>query len=163
MTPTLSTLHPRLASRVKPLARFLIVGIMFCFAHTSFSATSQQQAPPQTNIQWQNGVQIHRHGPSAAQMQHVRDLAAQQAQRDHALQHLKQQEKQARQRAATRHQAQTLAYAKGFQDGTKAATPLVKRRNPNRYGRRYTTYFYGTQFGSYPRCNYARRSWVRRR
>ncbi len=97
--------------------------------------------------QVENQVKVYRHGPSQAQMR------ADQMRYQYALQ-MKRQEARNKAFLQQQQQAQQAAFERGFTQGLKQGQT---EQRPNqipkrsRYGRRYTTAFYGTQFGSYNR------------
>ena len=125
--------------------RILLIGIILGVSSPAQAGHSSQSAPYQT----ENRVKVYRHGPTLAQKQ--ADLLRYQ----HAIA-LKQQNAQNKARRL-HHQAQQSAFERGYEQGRQSAAENLHTSHPhnharrNRYGRRYTTAFFGSRFGAFNR------------
>ncbi|MBL4870689.1 MAG: hypothetical protein JKX72_07020 [Robiginitomaculum sp.] len=130
--------------------RILLIGLIFGISATANAGNvntghTNQSAPFTT----ENRVKVYRYGPTQAQKQ--ADL--------NRYQHALSAQRQERQNKAARLQQQATqsAFERGFAQGRQARTQERQdtRRHShsqrNRYGRRYTTGFFGSQFGSFNR------------
>lgn len=134
---------------------FQTTTILLTAMAVSFSANAGQFAQAGA-YQTENSVKIYRYGPTNAQkqanqMRYQQALAikAQAARNQAILQQAK---------------AQQAAFERGFVQGQKTAkqeTRPHRHSQRSRYGRRYSTGFYGTQFGSYNRPLHLRRRSVK--
>ncbi len=100
-----------------------------------------------TIYQVENGVKIYRHGPTQAQKAANRtnlaiEIAAQKQRAHHQAQ-----------RARIQQSSYEHGFTQGFKNGVQASQNLQRNAYPKRrkYGRRYSTGFFGTQFGSHGR------------
>lgn len=132
---------------------FQTTAIILTAMSISVSASAGHHAPA-AKYQMENHVKVYRHGPTDAQKQ------ATQIRYQHAMA----MEKQEAQNQAMLQQAraQQAAFERGFAKGQKVGSKTTHHHSHNaprrsRYGRRYSTGFYGTQFGSYNRPLHLRR------
>ncbi len=128
------------------MKKIWIITLLLAIFGASTTATAGHIKTTNT-YQVENGVKVYRHGPTQAQKAaNQRNLAIEIATQRQRAHHQAQQ-------ARMQQSSYENGFAQGFKNGVQATQNLQRNAYPKRrrYGRRYSTGFYGTQFGFHGR------------